>query len=157
MDKNVIIGAMTALITPFKNGKLDEQTYIKLIQRQIAHGIDAVIPVGTTGESATLTHNEHKTCIELAVQTCKNTKVKVLAGAGSNATHEAEDLAKFAQEQGAEQDFLNIIRLLQRVWIFQCFCIMFRAGQLVKLLQIQQLSFLGSVKIFMGLKKRVEV
>ncbi|ARJ56420.1 4-hydroxy-tetrahydrodipicolinate synthase [Campylobacter cuniculorum] len=102
MDKNVIIGAMTALITPFKNGKLDEQTYIKLIQRQIAHGIDAVIPVGTTGESATLTHNEHKTCIELAVQTCKNTKVKVLAGAGSNATHEAEDLAKFAQEQGAD-------------------------------------------------------
>ena len=102
MDKNIIIGAMTALITPFKNGKLDEQTYIKLIQRQIAHGIDAVIPVGTTGESATLTHNEHKTCIELAVQTCKNTKVKVLAGAGSNATHEAEDLAKFAQEQGAD-------------------------------------------------------
>ncbi len=101
MDKNVIIGAMTALVTPFKNGKVDEQSYIKLIQRQIANGINAIVPVGTTGESATLTHNEHKTCIELAVQTCKNTKVKVLAGAGSNATHEAQDLAKFAQNAGA--------------------------------------------------------
>lgn len=102
MDKNVIIGAMTALVTPFKKGKLDEQAYVKLIQRQIANGIDAVVPVGTTGESATLTHDEHRTCIELAVQTCKKTKVKVLAGAGSNATHEAVDLAKFAQKQGAD-------------------------------------------------------
>ncbi|TBR79055.1 4-hydroxy-tetrahydrodipicolinate synthase [Campylobacter novaezeelandiae] len=97
-----LIGAMTALITPFKNGKIDEQNYIKLIERQINNGIDVLVPVGTTGESATLTHNEHKTCIELAVATCKNTSVKVLAGAGSNATHEAIDLAKFAQECGAD-------------------------------------------------------
>lgn len=93
---------MTALITPFKNGKLDEETFEKLIKRQIKNGIDVVVPVGTTGESATLTHNEHKICIEIAVNACKDTKVKVLAGAGSNATHEAIDFAKFAQSHGAD-------------------------------------------------------
>ncbi|TEY01566.1 4-hydroxy-tetrahydrodipicolinate synthase [Campylobacter sp. US33a] len=102
MDNHTIIGAMTALITPFKNGNLDEEYYYKLIQRQIKNGIDAIVPVGTTGESATLTHEEHRICIEIAVEACKNTKVKVLAGAGSNATHEAVGLAKFAQEHGAD-------------------------------------------------------
>ena len=102
MNKNVIIGSMTALITPFKEGKLDEQTYSKLIKRQIANGISAVVPVGTTGESATLTHDEHRVCIEIAVDACKGTDVKVLAGAGSNATHEAIGLAQFAQAHGAD-------------------------------------------------------
>lgn len=102
MDKNVITGAMTALITPFKQGKVDEQNYIKLIQRQIQNGIDAVVPTGTTGESTTLTHEEHRLCIEIAVAVCKNTKVKVLAGAGSNATHEAVSLAQFASSCGAD-------------------------------------------------------
>ncbi|OCR85521.1 4-hydroxy-tetrahydrodipicolinate synthase [Campylobacter fetus] len=100
--KKAIFGAMTALITPFKNGKLDEAGYEKLIKRQIKNGIDAVVPVGTTGESATLTHDEHRICIEIAVETCKNTNVKVLAGAGSNATHEAVDLAEFAEAHGAD-------------------------------------------------------
>ena len=95
-------GTMTALITPFKNNKVDEETYAKLIQRQIDNGIDWVVPVGTTGESATLTHNEHKRCIEIAVEVCKGTNTKVLAGAGSNSTHEAIDLAKFAEEKGAD-------------------------------------------------------
>ncbi|QCT94741.1 4-hydroxy-tetrahydrodipicolinate synthase [Caminibacter mediatlanticus TB-2] len=94
-------GAMTALITPFRNGKVDEETYAKLIQRQIDNDIDWVVPVGTTGESATLTHDEHKKCIEIAVEVCKGTDTKVLAGAGSNSTHEAIDLAKFAQQKGA--------------------------------------------------------
>lgn len=102
MNKKAITGAMTALITPFKDGKLDEIGYEKLIKRQIANGIDAIVPVGTTGESATLTHDEHRICIEIAVNTCKNTGVKVLAGAGSNATHEAVGLAKFAQDHGAD-------------------------------------------------------
>ena len=102
MNKKAITGAMTALITPFKDGKLDEIGYEKLIKRQITNGIDAVVPVGTTGESATLTHDEHRICIEIAVNTCKNTGVKVLAGAGSNATHEAVGLAKFAQDHGAD-------------------------------------------------------
>ena len=73
---------MTALITPFKNGKVDEECYAKLIKRQIEQGIEGVAPVGTTGESATLDMNEHKRCIEIAVDTCKGTDVKVVAGAG---------------------------------------------------------------------------
>ncbi len=96
------IGAMTALITPFKNNKIDTETYEKQIKRQIANGIDAVVPVGTTGESATLTHHEHKECIEIAVAVCKGSDTKVLAGAGSNATSEAIELAQFAQQQGAD-------------------------------------------------------
>ncbi|MDR2341746.1 MAG: 4-hydroxy-tetrahydrodipicolinate synthase [Campylobacteraceae bacterium] len=95
-------GAMTALITPFKNGNIDETQYEKLIRRQIQNGIDVVVPVGTTGECATLNHEEHKRCIEIAVDMCKNTHVKVMAGAGSNATYEAVDLAKFAQKCGAD-------------------------------------------------------
>jgi 4-hydroxy-tetrahydrodipicolinate synthase len=95
-------GAMTALITPFKDGKLDKETYANLIKRQIENGIDVVVPVGTTGESATLSHNEHKECIEVAVDTCKDTNVQVLAGAGSNSTIEAQELAKFAQKVGAD-------------------------------------------------------
>jgi len=97
-----MIGAMTALITPFKNGKVDSETFAKLIQRQIDNEIDYVVPVGTTGESATLSHDEHKECIEIAVEVCKNTNTKVLAGAGSNSTAEAIDLAKFAQNCGAD-------------------------------------------------------
>ncbi|WP_086304361.1 4-hydroxy-tetrahydrodipicolinate synthase [Campylobacter devanensis] len=100
--KKSIYGAMTALVTPFKNGKIDENGYEKLIKRQIKNGIDAVVPVGTTGESATLTHDEHRICIEIAVNACKGSHVKVLAGAGSNATHEAIGLAEFAQNCGAD-------------------------------------------------------
>lgn len=96
------IGAMTALVTPFKDGKLDTQTYEKLILRQIENGIDGVVPVGTTGESATLTHNEHKECIEIAVATCNGKGAKVIAGAGSNSTMEAVDLVKFAAKSGAD-------------------------------------------------------
>jgi 4-hydroxy-tetrahydrodipicolinate synthase len=97
-----LLGAMTALITPFKNGKLDELTYEKLIKRQIAQGIDCVVPVGTTGESATLNMDEHKRCIEIAVSVCKNTNAKVIAGAGGNSTSEAIELADHAQEVGAD-------------------------------------------------------
>lgn len=95
-------GAMTALITPFKNKALDEAKYAELIQRQIDNGIDVVVPVGTTGESATLSHDEHKRCIEIAVEVCKGSDTKVMAGAGSNSTAEAIDLAAFAQKAGAD-------------------------------------------------------
>ena len=95
-------GAMTALITPFKNGAVDEAKYAELIQRQIDNAIDVVVPVGTTGESATLSHDEHKRCIEIAVEVCKNSDTKVMAGAGSNSTAEAIDLALFAQKAGAD-------------------------------------------------------
>lgn len=102
---NIVTGSTTALITPFKNGKLDEQIYAKLIQRQIDNGIDAVCPVGTTGESATLTYAEDKRCIEIAVEICRGTKTKVLAGAGSNATAEAIEAAKTAQSCGVDAIF----------------------------------------------------
>jgi len=102
---NIVTGSSTALITPFKNGKLDEQKYAQLIQRQINNGMDAVCPVGTTGESATLTHDEHKRCIEIAVEVCKGTDTKVLAGAGSNATHEAIEIAKHAEACGVDAIF----------------------------------------------------
>jgi len=102
---NIVTGSSTALITPFKNGKLDEAKYAQLIQRQIKNGMDAVCPVGTTGESATLTHDEHKRCIEIAVEVCKGTTTKVLAGAGSNATHEAIEIAKHAQGCGVDAIF----------------------------------------------------
>ncbi len=102
---NIVTGSSTALITPFKNGKLDEQTYAALITRQINNGMDAICPVGTTGESATLTHDEHKRCIEIAVEVCKGTHTKVLAGAGSNATAEAIEIAKHAQRAGVDAVF----------------------------------------------------
>ena len=102
---SLITGATTALITPFRNGILDEATYGKLIQRQIDNGIDAVCPVGTTGESATLTHDEHKRCIEIAVEVCSGSDTKVLAGAGSNATHEAIDIARHAEACGVDAIF----------------------------------------------------
>ncbi len=102
---DIVTGATTALITPFKNGVLDQERYAKLIQRQIDNNIDAVCPVGTTGESATLTHDEHKRCIDIAVEVCKGTKVKVLAGAGSNATAEAIEIAKHAQSAGVDAIF----------------------------------------------------
>ena len=101
----LVTGSTTALITPFKNGKLDEASYAKLIQRQINNGIDAVCPVGTTGESATLTHDEDRRCMEIAVEVCKGTSTKVLAGAGSNATAEAIQTAKTAQECGVDAIF----------------------------------------------------
>lgn len=97
-----LTGAMTALITPIKNNRLDEEGYARLIKRQIDNGITTVVPVGTTGESATLSHSEHKKCIEIAVDVCKGSEATVLAGAGSNATAEAIDLAKFAQNEGAD-------------------------------------------------------
>jgi len=102
---SLISGATTAIITPFKNGKIDEACYAKLIKRQIDNGIDAICPVGTTGESATLSHDEHKRCIEIAVEVCKGTNTKVLAGAGSNATHEAIDIAKHAESCGVDALF----------------------------------------------------
>ncbi|HIP12413.1 MAG TPA: 4-hydroxy-tetrahydrodipicolinate synthase [Arcobacter sp.] len=101
----IVTGSTTAIITPFKNGKLDEQTYAKLIQRQIDNDINAICPVGTTGESCTLRFDEDIRCIEIAVEVCKGTNTKVLAGAGSNATHEAMRIAQQAQKLGVDAIF----------------------------------------------------
>ncbi|BCZ18757.1 Dihydrodipicolinate synthase DapA [Helicobacter sp. NHP19-012] len=95
--------ALSALITPFKPDlSVDENAYASLIERQIRLGMDACVPVGTTGESATLSHEEHMHCIEIALEVCKSKGVKVLAGVGSNATSESIMLAKFAQKAGAD-------------------------------------------------------
>lgn len=94
-------GAYTALVTPFKNGVFDEDAYRSLIDWQIEQGIDGLVPCGTTGESATLSHDEHKQVIEACVQEAKG-RVPVLAGAGSNNTAEAVMLTRYAKEAGAD-------------------------------------------------------
>src|SRR5436305_2414864 len=96
-----IAGAMTALITPFRGGKLDEPRLREQVDRQIAGGIDGLIPVGTTGESPTLDFREHERVIEIAVQQSKG-RAKVIAGVGGNATDEALRLHQYAKDVGAD-------------------------------------------------------
>ena len=81
-------GSIVALITPFKDDQLDEGNYVDLIQHHIQNGTNGIVPAGTTGESPTLSHNEHKKVIEIAVKECKG-KIPVIAGTGSNSTEEA--------------------------------------------------------------------
>ncbi|UCE99767.1 MAG: 4-hydroxy-tetrahydrodipicolinate synthase [Planctomycetota bacterium] len=94
-------GAMVALVTPFQDGEVDFQTLDELIDFQLENGIDAIVPVGTTGESPTLSHEEHKKVIERVVKSVGG-KVPVIAGAGSNSTAEAIDLTSFAKKVGAD-------------------------------------------------------
>lgn len=94
-------GAMVALITPFQDGEIDFQTLEELIDFQLNNGIDAIVPVGTTGESPTLSHDEHKQLIERIVETVDG-QVPVIAGAGSNSTAEAIELTAFAKKVGAD-------------------------------------------------------
>lgn len=94
-------GAMTALITPFSGGKLDEARLRAQIERQVLGGVSGVVPVGTTGESPTVTVAEHKRIIELTVQTVAG-RVLVIAGAGANSTAEALELHAFARSAGAD-------------------------------------------------------
>lgn len=94
-------GAYTALVTPFKNGSVDEEAFRKHIEWQIEQGIHGLVPCGTTGESATLTHEEHEAVIRICVEQAKK-RVPVIAGAGSNNTREAIRLTKFAKSIGAD-------------------------------------------------------
>ena len=94
-------GAMVALITPFQDGEIDFQTLDELIDFQLESGIDAVVPVGTTGESPTLSHEEHKQVIERVVKAVAG-KVPVITGAGSNSTAEAIELTAFSKKVGAD-------------------------------------------------------
>jgi 4-hydroxy-tetrahydrodipicolinate synthase len=93
-------GSFTALVTPFKNGGLDEAAFRDLVDWQIAEGTDGLVPVGTTGESPTLSHAEHHHVVEWCIDQAKG-RVPVIAGAGSNSTTEAIDLAKHAEKAGA--------------------------------------------------------
>ena len=94
-------GTYTAIITPFKHGKIDEDALARLIKLQIKGGVDGIVPVGTTGESPTLDYEEHIRVIELAVEFA-NGKIKVLAGTGGNATSEAIYLTQEAEKAGAD-------------------------------------------------------
>src|SRR5271166_6046296 len=93
-------GSFTALVTPFRNGGVDERAFRDLVDWQIAEGTGGLVPVGTTGESPTLSHEEHRQVVEWCVDQVKG-RVPVIAGAGSNSTSEAIELARHAQESGA--------------------------------------------------------
>ena len=94
-------GSNVALITPFKDDKLDTENYIKLINFHIENGTNGLVPAGTTGESPTLSHDEHQKVIELCIKEAKG-KIPVIAGTGSNSTAEAVELTKHAEKAGAD-------------------------------------------------------
>ena len=94
-------GAIVAIVTPFKNGEVDENAFRDLIEFQIENGTDGIVPCGTTGESATLSHEEHDRVVEIAIDAVKR-RVPVIAGAGSNNTMESLRLARHAYEAGAD-------------------------------------------------------
>tara|TARA_B100000945_G_scaffold10682_1_gene8426 strand:- start:483 stop:1352 length:870 start_codon:yes stop_codon:yes gene_type:complete len=94
-------GSIVALITPFENNALNEDVYRKLIHYHLKNGTNGIVPGGTTGESPTLSHDEHKRIIEIAVKECSR-KIPVVAGTGSNSTSEAVELSKFAEKAGAD-------------------------------------------------------
>ena len=94
-------GSITALVTPFENGAVDEAGFQRLVQRQLDEGTHGLVPVGTTGESPTLSHDEHKRVVELCIEVAAG-QVPVIAGAGSNNTIEAIDLARHAKAAGAD-------------------------------------------------------
>jgi 4-hydroxy-tetrahydrodipicolinate synthase len=98
-------GTFTALVTPFKNDHVDEPAFARLIEGQIAGGVTGIVPVGTTGESPTLTHEEHIRVIELGVQTAKG-RCKVIGGTGSNSTAEAVSLTREAERVGCDAALL---------------------------------------------------
>ncbi len=94
-------GAFTALITPFNNGEIDEKSLVKIINWQIDEGINGLVPVGTTGETPTLSHDEHAKVVEICIKTTAG-RVPVIAGAGSNSSAEAVKMVEFAQKAGAD-------------------------------------------------------
>ncbi len=94
-------GAITALVTPFRNGRVDEDRLRALVDQQVAGGIDGIVPCGTTGESPTLSHEEHDRVVAIVVEQAKG-RAKVIAGTGSNSTEEAIRLTRHAKEVGAD-------------------------------------------------------
>jgi len=135
-------GAIVAIVTPFKNGKVDEAALRKLVEFQIKNGTDGIVPCGTTGESSTLSHEEHDRVIEVVIDAAKK-RVPVIAGTGSNSTAEAIRLTRHAYKAGADgalmvcpyynrptqEDCISIIRRLQKRYRFRLLCITFLAEQ----------------------------
>jgi len=101
MSEPLFRGVLPALVTPFRDGAVDEDAFVRLVERQIAGGVHGLVPVGTTGETATLSHDEHRRVVELCVKTAAG-RVPVVAGCGSNATDEAIELTRHAKTVGAD-------------------------------------------------------
>lgn len=101
MSQSRFRGVLPALITPFRDGAVDEDAFVRLVERQIEGGVHGLVPAGTTGESATLSHDEHRRVVELCVRTAGG-RVPVIAGAGSNSTAEAIELTRHAKAVGAD-------------------------------------------------------
>jgi len=101
MPKPLFRGVLPALVTPFRDAAFDEPAFVRLVERQIAGGVHGLVPVGTTGETATLSHDEHRRVVELCVKTAAG-RVPVVAGAGSNSTEEAIELVRHAKAVGAD-------------------------------------------------------
>ena len=101
MPSAMFKGSITALVTPFRNGKVDADAFQRLVEWQIDQGTHGLVPCGTTGESPTLTHDEHKHVVELCIEAAAG-RVPVIAGTGSNSTAEAVDLTKHAKRAGAD-------------------------------------------------------
>jgi len=101
MTEPLFRGVLPALVTPFRDGQVDTEAFVRLVERQIAGGVHGLVPVGTTGESATLSHDEHRQVVELCVKTAAG-RVPVVAGAGSNSTQEAIELVRHAKTVGAD-------------------------------------------------------
>ena len=101
MSEPLFKGLFPALVTPFRDGAVDEAAFVRLVERQIAGGVHGLVPVGTTGETATLSHDEHRRVVELCVATSRG-RVPVIAGAGSNSTEEAIELVRHAKAIGAD-------------------------------------------------------
>jgi 4-hydroxy-tetrahydrodipicolinate synthase len=97
----VFEGVLTALVTPLRDGALDERALRELVELQVSAGVDGIVPCGSTGEAATLSHDEHRRVVEVAVATARG-RVQVLAGTGSNSTSEAIELTLHAKEAGAD-------------------------------------------------------
>jgi 4-hydroxy-tetrahydrodipicolinate synthase len=93
-------GAFVAMVTPFRNGKVDEAKLRELVEFHITHGTDGLIPCGTTGESPSLSHEEHRRVVELVIEAARN-RIRVVAGTGSNSTAEAIDMTRHAERAGA--------------------------------------------------------
>jgi 4-hydroxy-tetrahydrodipicolinate synthase len=101
MSDPLFKGVLPALVTPFRDGEVDEDAFVRLVERQIKGGVHGLVPVGTTGETSTLSHDEHRRVVELCVKTAAG-RVPVVAGAGSNSTDEAIELARHAKTVGAD-------------------------------------------------------
>jgi 4-hydroxy-tetrahydrodipicolinate synthase len=101
MSEPLFKGVFPALVTPFRDGEVDEAAFVALVERQIAGGVHGLVPVGTTGETSTLSHDEHRRAVELCVSTAAG-RAPVIAGAGSNSTAEAIELVRHAKTVGAD-------------------------------------------------------